>query len=104
MCSTSCDRKVGKVGKVLIVLRGYFLSFVKKALLSRSKNPVRLMLQGLAIASFNSSFIVSTTFPPLLKTFGLGAAYGLYTIAAAISIFFVALLLRETKGKELEKM
>ena len=51
-----------------------------------------------------ANFIVSTTFPPLLKTFGLGAAYGLYTIAAAISIFFVVLLVRETKGKELEQM
>ena len=51
-----------------------------------------------------ANFIVSTTFPPLLKSFGLGAAYGLYTIAAAISIFFVALLVRETKGKELEEM
>ena len=51
-----------------------------------------------------ANFIVSTTFPPLLKTFGLGAAYGLYTIAAAISIFFVLFLVRETKGKELEEM
>jgi SP family sugar:H+ symporter-like MFS transporter len=51
-----------------------------------------------------ANFLVSTTFPPLLKTFGLGAAYGLYTIAAAISIFFVVLLVKETKGKELEEM
>jgi SP family sugar:H+ symporter-like MFS transporter len=51
-----------------------------------------------------ANFIVSTTFPPLFKTFGLGAAYGLYTIAAAISIFFVVLLIKETKGKELEQM
>ncbi|HBL10092.1 MAG TPA: MFS transporter [Cyanobacteria bacterium UBA11162] len=51
-----------------------------------------------------ANFMVSTTFPPLLKTFGLGAAYGLYTLAAAISIFFVTLLVKETKGKELEEM
>ncbi len=51
-----------------------------------------------------ANFLVSTTFPPLLKTFGLGAAYGIYTVAAAISIFFVAFLIRETKGKELEQM
>jgi MFS transporter, SP family, sugar:H+ symporter len=51
-----------------------------------------------------ANFVVSTTFPPLLKTFGLGAAYGIYAIAAAISIFFVAFLVRETKGKELEEM
>jgi SP family sugar:H+ symporter-like MFS transporter len=51
-----------------------------------------------------ANFVVSTTFPPLLKSFGLGSAYGLYTIAAAISIFFVALLIKETNGKELEQM
>jgi SP family sugar:H+ symporter-like MFS transporter len=51
-----------------------------------------------------ANFIVSTTFPPLLNFFGLGAAYGLYTLAAAISIFFVVLLVKETKGKELEEM
>ncbi|HEY9605639.1 MAG TPA: sugar porter family MFS transporter [Allocoleopsis sp.] len=51
-----------------------------------------------------ANFLVSTTFPPLLKTFGLGSAYGLYTIAAAISIFFVVFFIRETKGKELEQM
>jgi MFS transporter, SP family, sugar:H+ symporter len=51
-----------------------------------------------------ANFIVSTTFPPLLSTVGLGAAYGLYTTAAAISLFFVILLVKETKGKELEQM
>lgn len=51
-----------------------------------------------------ANFLVSTTFPPLLKTFGLGAAYGLYTISAAISIFFILFLVKETKGKELEQM
>ncbi|XWK87584.1 MAG: MFS transporter [Phormidium sp.] len=51
-----------------------------------------------------ANFIVSTTFPVILKNFGLGSAYGLYTIAAAISFFFVFMLVRETKGKELEEM
>ncbi|MGA9382653.1 MAG: sugar porter family MFS transporter, partial [Phormidium sp.] len=43
-----------------------------------------------------ANFIVSTTFPILLVNFGLGSAYGLYTIAAAISFFFVFLLVKET--------
>jgi sugar porter (SP) family MFS transporter len=51
-----------------------------------------------------ANFIVSTTFPILLVNFGLGSAYGLYTIAAAISFFFVFLLVKETKGKQLEEM
>ncbi|MBW4419580.1 MAG: sugar porter family MFS transporter [Myxacorys californica WJT36-NPBG1] len=57
-----------------------------------------------AAAQWIANFIVSTTFPPLLQYFGLGTAYGLYTIAAAISIFFVAFFIKETKGMELEEM
>ncbi len=68
-------------------------------------NKIRAAALSLAAAvQWIANFIVSTSFPPLLKTFGLGAAYGLYTIASAISIFFVLLLIKETKGKELEEM
>lgn len=51
-----------------------------------------------------ANFAISTSFPVLLKNFGLGSAYGLYTISAAISFFFVFLLVKETKGKQLEEM
>ncbi|PSB04287.1 sugar porter family MFS transporter [Merismopedia glauca] len=51
-----------------------------------------------------ANFAISTSFPPLLQNFGLGSAYGLYTISSAISIFFVWFLVKETKGKELEHM
>lgn len=51
-----------------------------------------------------SNFAITMTFPILLGSFGLGGAYGLYTIFAAISIFFVVKLVRETKGKPLEEM
>ncbi|MDY7020990.1 MAG: sugar porter family MFS transporter [Cyanobacteriota bacterium] len=66
-------------------------------------------IRGIALAvaasvQWVANFIVSTTFPPLLSEFGLGAAYGLYTTAAAISFFFVWFLIRETKGMELEQM
>jgi SP family sugar:H+ symporter-like MFS transporter len=68
-------------------------------------NKIRAAALSVAAAiQWIANFLVSTTFPPLLKSFGLGAAYGIYTIAAAISIFFVALLIKETKGKELEEM
>ncbi|MEP0754603.1 sugar porter family MFS transporter [Trichocoleus sp. Lan] len=56
-----------------------------------------------AAAQWIANFAVSTTFPPL-KDVGLGFAYGLYATAAAISLFFVLLLIKETKGKELEEM
>jgi MFS transporter, SP family, sugar:H+ symporter len=68
-------------------------------------NKIRAAALSLAAGvQWIANFIVSTTFPPLLKSFGLGSAYGLYTIASAISIFFVLFLVRETKGKELEEM
>ena len=51
-----------------------------------------------------SNFAITMTFPILLASFGLGGAYGLYTLFAAISILFVVKLVRETKGKPLEEM
>jgi MFS transporter, SP family, sugar:H+ symporter len=68
-------------------------------------NNIRASALSIAAAmQWIANFLVSTTFPPLLKYFGLGTAYGLYTIAAAISIFFVAFFIKETKGIELEDM
>jgi SP family sugar:H+ symporter-like MFS transporter len=51
-----------------------------------------------------SNFAITMTFPILLGSFGLGGAYGLYTVFAAVSIVFVVKLVRETKGKPLEDM
>ncbi|MDM9382185.1 sugar porter family MFS transporter [Chlorogloeopsis sp. ULAP01] len=68
-------------------------------------NKIRAAALSLAAAmQWVANFIVSTTFPPILQYFGLGTAYGLYTTAAAISIFFVWFFIRETKGIELENM
>ncbi|MBW4670709.1 MAG: sugar porter family MFS transporter [Cyanomargarita calcarea GSE-NOS-MK-12-04C] len=68
-------------------------------------NKIRAAALSLAAGvQWIANFLVSMTFPPLLKYFGLGSAYGLYTVASAISIFFVMFLVRETKGKELEDM
>jgi SP family sugar:H+ symporter-like MFS transporter len=68
-------------------------------------NKIRAAALSIAAAvQWVANFIVSTTFPPLLQYFGLGTAYGIYTLAAAISIFFVAFFVKETKGMELEDM
>ncbi|PMB53722.1 MFS transporter [Fischerella thermalis CCMEE 5201] len=67
----------------------------------------RIRAAALSVAAamqWIANFIVSTTFPPILQYFGLGTAYGLYTIAAATSLFFVLFFIRETKGMELENM
>lgn len=56
-----------------------------------------------ATAQWLANFAVSTTFPPL-QHLGLGFAYGYYTAAALLSVALVWFFVRETKGKELEKM
>ena len=56
-----------------------------------------------ASAQWVANWLVTLTFPGLSKA-GLGFAYGLYTAAAAISLFFVARYVRETKGRTLEEM
>ncbi|MDR3002020.1 MAG: sugar porter family MFS transporter [Fibromonadaceae bacterium] len=61
-----------------------------------------LALGGLS--QWLSNFVITSTFPILLASIGLGGAYGIYCFFAFVSIFFVALKVRETKGKELEDM
>jgi sugar porter (SP) family MFS transporter len=67
----------------------------------------RIRGAALALAGLTqwlANFTVSTTFPPLTSAFGLGGAYGVYTVCAFISIVFVGIAIKETKGKELEDM
>jgi MFS transporter, SP family, sugar:H+ symporter len=67
-------------------------------------NRIRAAALGLAAAmQWIANFLVSTTFP-VLKNAGLGYAYGLYTLAAILSVLFVIAFVRETKGRELEEM
>jgi sugar porter (SP) family MFS transporter len=56
-----------------------------------------------ASAQWIANFVVSTTFPSL-QHLGLGIAYGIYTAAAILSVIFIWSFLKETKGKELERM
>ena len=68
-------------------------------------NRIRAIALGLsATVNWLANFLISTTFPMLLKSSGPALAYGLYATAAAISFFFVLFLVRETRGKELEEM
>ncbi len=55
-------------------------------------------------AQWTSNFLITVTFPILLAGIGLAATYGIYLVAAAISVFFVLRYVHETKGKELEQM
>ena len=57
-----------------------------------------------ATAQWVANFVVSTTFPPLAGSLGLGATYAIYAVMAVLSGMFVARCVPETKGLELEQM
>lgn len=56
------------------------------------------------LAQWTANFLITWTFPMLLLGIGLAGAYGIYTVAAVVSVFFVLRFVHETKGKELEQM
>lgn len=69
--------------------------------------PNRLRGSGLAVsglAQWTANFGITITFPILLTSIGLSAAYSIYAAFALVSIFFVLKLVPETKGLELEEM
>lgn len=69
--------------------------------------PNQIRGSGLAVAGFAqwiSNFAITMTFPILLTGIGLAAAYGIYAFFAAVSAVFIAKMVKETKGKELEQM
>ncbi len=69
--------------------------------------PNQIRGSGLAVAGaaqWTSNFLITWSFPILLTTIGLAGAYGIYTVAAFLSVFFVLKYVYETKGRELEQM
>jgi uncharacterized membrane protein len=56
-----------------------------------------------AAAQWIANYIVSQTFPTLAGI-SLGVAYGTYTVMAVLSLVFVLLRVKETRGIELEAM
>jgi SP family sugar:H+ symporter-like MFS transporter len=69
--------------------------------------PNQIRGSGLAVAGlaqWTANFLITWTFPMLLAGIGLATAYGIYTVMAVISVFFVIKFVHETKGRELEQM
>jgi MFS transporter, SP family, sugar:H+ symporter len=67
-------------------------------------NRIRASALGLAAAmQWVANWVISTSFPSLAKL-GLGYAYGLYALCAALSFLFVWMFIKETRGRELESM
>ena len=61
-----------------------------------------LSISGLA--QWTANFVITMSFPIVLVSLGLGAAYGFYAACAAFSIYFVKAHVVETMGIELEEM
>ena len=69
--------------------------------------PNQIRGSGLAVSGlvqWGSNFAITMTFPIMLTGIGLAGAYGFYTLCALLSIVFVAKVVHETKGLELEEM
>jgi SP family sugar:H+ symporter-like MFS transporter len=69
--------------------------------------PNQIRGTGLAVsgmAQWSANFGITITFPIMLASIGLAGAYGFYTLCAVISIIFVARMVHETRGIELEDM
>ncbi len=69
--------------------------------------PNQIRGSGLAVSGlfqWGANFAVTMTFPVFLALIGLSGSYGLYTVFAVISVFFIARAVHETRGLELEDM
>jgi SP family sugar:H+ symporter-like MFS transporter len=69
--------------------------------------PNQIRGSGLAVAGaaqWIANFAISVSFPALAAGVGLAATYGFYALSAFLSFFFVARLVHETRGRELEDM
>ncbi len=67
-------------------------------------NRIRAAAMSVAVAAnWIANFIVSESFPTLVGI-SLGLAYGLFTLGALVSFFYVWKFVKETKGIQLEDM
>jgi SP family sugar:H+ symporter-like MFS transporter len=69
--------------------------------------PNRMRGAALAVSgatNWVANFTITVTFLPLLSVAGLAGAYAFYALAAMVSLPFVWVTVRETRGKTLEQM
>ncbi|MCF2948548.1 sugar porter family MFS transporter [Paraglaciecola aquimarina] len=109
----SGDLEMGEFGIVALIAANAYVFFFNLSwgpimwVMLGEMFPNQIRGSGLAVAGvaqWVTNFIITMTFPILLTGIGLAGAYGLYSVCAIISIFFVAKFVYETKGKELEEM
>ncbi len=64
---------------------------------------VRGTAMGVAVfCNWGANFLVSQTFPPLLKGFGPGPVFLGYAVLGILAALFVKTMVTETKGRSLE--
>lgn len=56
------------------------------------------------LSQWLTNFVITMTFPMLLSGIGLGGAYTIYAVFAAVAAIYAWKFVRETKGKTLEQM
>ncbi len=56
------------------------------------------------LAGWSANFLITMTFPILLRTFDLGITYMIYAAFGLIAWFFVRSFVKETKGRTLEEI
>lgn len=103
----------GQVGTVALVCANLYV-FV----FNMTRGPVMWVMLGemfpnqirgsaLAVSGFmqwGTNFAITLSFPIMLGGMGLVGAYGFYFLCATISAGFVVIMVRETRGRELEQM
>ncbi len=115
-CSVAADvgkpELSGAQGMIAVVALNLFIAFfastwgpVVWVLISEMfPNSIRAAaLAVAAMAQWIGNFVVSSTFPGLAQM-SITLAYGLFTLFALLSIWFVAKKVKETKGVQLEDM
>ncbi len=69
--------------------------------------PNRVRGSALAVAAtaqWLANWLITVTFPIMLKNMGSALAYSVYAVFAAVAIFFVVRYISETRGRTLEEM
>ena len=56
------------------------------------------------LAGWTANFLITMSFPILLRHFGLGIAYMIYAAFGLVAWLFVRSFVKETKGKTLEEI
>jgi SP family sugar:H+ symporter-like MFS transporter len=110
-CGAPCMQPslTGAAGTVALVAANFYVFFFGMSwgpaiwVLLGEMFPNSIRAAALAVAAaaqWLANWVVSTSFPTL-SSWSLGIAYGIYTFFAAVSIWFVARKVTETRGKEL---